>query len=259
MIRLLRRFSYELLLVGLVALIVLAGLFVLTVALPGLQGAASAPSPSPTPQATSRSLVMSWLNLPPDADCAACHLTSQGGVGVRPVPKVAHPLRGWTDCTACHANERLVATAPGHGGLHATDCLICHEPAELPAPLSRPHRELQNQDCLECHGDTAPLPDDMAHRTESVCWLCHRLPQEEPPLPAHPITAGQTDCLSCHGAGPQGPMPPDHATRSASECLLCHAPQPGASLSPAPTQPAGQQGLGRPVLSRAQFRDAEDS
>lgn len=238
--RLLRRFGYELFLLALVALILTAGFFVLTVIVPDLQRTVAAPSPSPSPSTAARSVVMSWLELPPDADCTACHLTEQGGIGVRAVPALAHPLSGWTNCTACHANDRLVATAPGHSGLHASDCLICHQPAQLPAPLSRPHRELQNRDCLDCHGATAPLPADMAHRAESVCWLCHRLPDEEPPVPAHAIVAGQTDCLNCHVAGEVGPLPADHATRSASECLLCHGPQPAvASPSASPAAPGG--------------------
>jgi hypothetical protein len=250
MVRLVRRFGYELVLLALVAFVLVAGLFVLTVILPDLQrGASGPPASEPAPSSSPRSLVMSWLELPPDADCSACHLTEQGGVGVRAVPAIAHPLQGWTNCTACHANDRLVATAPGHSSIHATDCLICHQPAELPAPLSRPHRELQNQDCLDCHGSTAPLPSDMAHRAESVCWLCHRLPDQEPPLPAHAISVGQTDCLDCHVYGKEGgALPDDHASRTATECLLCHGPQPGSSGSPslAPPSPA-QQSLRWPL------------
>src|SRR3990170_1773225 len=126
--RLLRRFGYELVLLALVGFILVAGLFVVTVIVPDLQRATSAVPPTANPSPSSRSLVMSWLELPADADCTACHLTEQGGVGVRVVPAIAHPLRGWTNCTACHANDRLVATAPGHSGIHATDCLICHQP-----------------------------------------------------------------------------------------------------------------------------------
>jgi hypothetical protein len=185
---------------------------------------------------------MSWIDLPADAQCSACHVTAQGAVGLVPVPRMAHPLRGWTDCTACHANDRLVATAAGHAGIHATDCLVCHEPAEPQVPLSRPHRERQNEECLSCHGGSAPLPEDMAHRPEAVCWLCHRLPETEPPPPDHAIVAGQTDCLSCHGR-PQAPLPTDHLTRTADECLLCHAPQPGASQPPSAQPPPRQQSL----------------
>jgi hypothetical protein len=241
---LLRRYGYQLSLAVLVGLIGLVGVFVLVVVLPDMQAANVAPTATPSVTPTAPSVVMSWVNLPPDADCAACHQT-QSGVGVVAVPRIAHPLRGWTDCTACHANDRLVTTAPGHGGIHATDCLVCHEPAELPAPLSRPHRELQNQECLSCHGITAPLPEDMAHRTESVCWLCHRLPDEQPPAPRHAIFPGQSDCLACHVAADYGALPDDHLSRTANECVLCHLPGPGATVEPsASSLPGATSGPG---------------
>ncbi len=254
--RLLHRFGYQLSLVVLVGLIGIFGLFVVVIVLPDLQAGVAAPTAVPPPSPTAPTVVMSWVNLPANADCAACHET-ESGVGVRVVPKIAHPLRGWTDCTACHANDRLVSTAPGHTGIHATDCLICHEPAELPAPLSRPHREMQNQGCLDCHGKTEPLPADMAHRAQSVCWLCHRLPDEQPPAPQHAILAGQADCLTCHVATDVGALPADHLTRTGNECVLCHVPSPGSSLtpgssftpSPAVTSaPGAQQGLRWPLV-----------
>lgn len=236
--RLLRRFGFQISLVVLIGLIGLGGLFVLVVVLPDMQAATVAPSAAPSATPTAPTVVMSWVNLPADAECAACHQT-QSGVGVVAVPRIAHPLRGWTDCTACHANDRLVTTAPGHGGIHATDCLVCHEPAELPAPLSRPHRELENQECLSCHGLTAPLPQDMAHRTESVCWLCHRLPDEQPPAPEHAIAAAQSDCLTCHVAADYGALPADHLSRTSNECVLCHLPGPGAASPPDATSVPG--------------------
>jgi len=214
--------------VVLAAVILVAGGFVLAVVIPDAQRAAAlledpsssaSPSGSPSPSAD----VMTWLGMSADSDCAGCHVTEGGTVGLRPVPAIAHPLKGWTECTGCHASDRLVATAPGHTGIHAEDCLTCHQPGDLPAPLSRPHRELQNNACLDCHGPTAPLPSDMAHRGESVCWLCHRLPEEQPPKPGHQVLSDQTNCLSCHVAGKVGALPEDHATRAPTECLLCHA------------------------------------
>jgi hypothetical protein len=219
----------------LVGVLVLAGGFVVTVVIPEAQRAAVTvqdPSPGePSPEPSQTRDVMTWLGMSADSDCAGCHVTEGGTVGLRPVPPMAHPLQGWTECTACHASERLVETAPGHTGIHAEDCLTCHQPGDLPAPLSRPHRELQNSACLDCHGGTAPLPTDMAHRGESVCWLCHRLPEQQPPKPAHQVLPDQTNCLSCHVAGKVGAPPEDHATRTQSECLLCHA-------SPASAAPA---------------------
>ena len=181
--------------------------------------------------------------VPANADCSACHLTDTGAIGLRPIPAMGHPLEGWTECTACHSTQTLVATAPGHTGIHATACLTCHKPGNLPAPLSRPHRDRQNMACLDCHGSTAPLPADMTHRTERVCWLCHRLPDTQPPIPAHATVSGETDCLKCHVGGKVGALPADHRARTASECLLCHdvgAPAvlppasglPGATLAP---------------------------
>lgn len=248
--RLLRRFGYQLTVLGLIGLVGSLGLFVILVMLPDLRAGAAAPTAAPSPSSTAPFAVMSWIDLPADADCAACHQT-ETGIGVRPVPQVAHPLRGWTDCIACHANDRLVTTAGGHAGLHATDCLVCHEPAVLPVPLSRPHRAPENQDCLNCHGRTEPLPADMAHRAESVCWLCHRVSDEPPPAPQHPITAGQVDCLSCHNAGDLGALPEDHLTRTVEECLLCHVPSPGSSVTPRPdttSTPGSQQGVRWPLV-----------
>src|SRR3990172_13152794 len=109
--RLLRRFGFQLSLIVLVGLIGTFGLFVVLVVLPDLQAGAAGPTAAPSPSATAPAVVMSWVGLPANADCAACHET-ESGVGVRTVPKIAHPLRGWTDCTACHANDRLLSTAP---------------------------------------------------------------------------------------------------------------------------------------------------
>jgi len=215
-------------LVVLTAVILLAGGFIVLVVFPEAQRAAVVPPPpSPSSAAPSESpaasaFTMSWLAMSVDADCAGCHVTDNGTIGLRPVPGIAHPLEGWTNCTACHSSERLVATAPGHTGIHADACLTCHQPGDLPAPLTRPHREFQNTACLDCHGSTAPLPPDMTHRGETVCWLCHRLPEEQPPAPAHRVLSDETDCLTCHVAGEVGSLPEDHATRTRSECLLCH-------------------------------------
>ncbi len=232
MLRTLVRHAYGVTVLGLVtAILVLGGFIATNVVLPQLAAGTDNVAPpvaSPSPSASgpvaspSAPPTMRGVVLPETADCSACHVTSAGIVGTRPIPPMGHPLQGWTECTACHAPAGLVKTAPGHSGIHASECLICHQPGNAPPPLSRPHRELQNTNCLSCHGSKAPLPADMAHRSQSVCWLCHRLPTEQPPLPAHPTLTGETDCLTCHVAGKVGALPADHASRTASECLLCH-------------------------------------
>jgi Cytochrome c7 and related cytochrome c len=147
-----------------------------TIVLPELSApvpVAADPSPSPSaavvaPSASARMVV----TLPANADCSACHLT-EGQIGLRDIPTMAHPVEGWTDCTACHANDRLVKTAPGHTGIHKDQCLACHKPPSPTASsaLPRPHHVVTGTACITCHGSKAPLPTDMAGRTN--CWICH--------------------------------------------------------------------------------------
>lgn len=175
-------------------------------------------------------LSMAGALVPEKSTCAGCHTTVEGAIGVANIPRMAHPTEGWSKCTNCHATSRLVDTAPGHSGIHATECTVCHKPGQLQAPLSRPHRENQNLACLSCHGSKAPLPEDMTHRKETVCWLCHRLPTVEPPVPAHQTAAGESDCRTCHTAGGKaGALPDDHVDRPATLCLSCHEVTLGAS------------------------------
>jgi len=131
----------------------------------------SAVEPSPTPWL--RSIAPGQLAMPPGSDCAACHLDPDGGIGLRPIPALAHPVHGWTNCTECHDNARLVQTAPGHNGIHADQCLVCHKDTAGPAPTPR-HPSLAGSDCLGCHGTIAPLPSSMAERPSELCWLCHQ-------------------------------------------------------------------------------------
>lgn len=165
-----------------VAICVVAG-FLLLVAVPDLAGLTAdrtaRPSVSPAPtegSAMARSPI--GIAMPPDANCNACHLTDTGTVGTKPIPKLGHPLWGFRDCTACHSNDRLVKTAPGHSSLHKTDCLVCHRVNEALvagtsiAPM-RPEHMGGGKPCVSCHGidQHAPLPDNMKGRDS--CWICH--------------------------------------------------------------------------------------
>lgn len=175
------RYGYPVSVGLLLAAIFLVGGFVLVTVVPELaRTLGSAPavstataSPSPTPAATSpMAFAPNGIAMSPGADCGACHLDSSGAVTTKAIPKLAHPLEGWKDCTACHADDRLVKTAPGHSGLHKSDCLACHQvpSAEGSAP-PRPHHVPTGATCVSCHGSKAPLPTDMAGRTN--CWVCH--------------------------------------------------------------------------------------
>jgi hypothetical protein len=135
------------------------------------------PNPSPSPW-----LVVTapgQVRMPDTATCSACHVSTAGTVGVNPIPAIAHPVDGWRQCTACHASDRLVKTAPGHTGIHAEECLVCHTKSTASAPPPK-HPAMPNADCLFCHGKTAPLPHDMATRASTLCWLCHHTPAGSP-------------------------------------------------------------------------------
>lgn len=185
-------------------------------------------SPSPSPSAP---LMAGAIAVPTGNDCLGCHTTPDGAIGSAIIPALAHPLKGWTECTACHAPERLVQTAPGHDGIHAQECLSCHKETTAAAP-ARPHPPTQAQDCLSCHGSKAPLPTAMANRDETTCWLCHQSASIEAPHFLHPLSSDQ-DCASCHSQGEAGALPPTHDGRTDDTCTSCHQP----SSDKVPTAP----------------------
>lgn len=180
--RALLRHSYAATIATLAVAICAVAAYLIVVAIPDLTRATADASPGvePTvaPAPTARSamaLSPIGIEMPPGSDCGGCHLTATGAVGTKPIPALAHPLWGWRDCTACHATDRLVATAPGHSGLHKADCLVCHKTLDTTATATaappRPHHVVTGETCLSCHGSQAPLPTDMAGRTN--CWVCH--------------------------------------------------------------------------------------
>ncbi len=184
------RYGYRAAIAAMLIAIVALAVFLLTVALPDVSRSSSvrsAPTPTPSvePSATSLSPMADspiGIQMSANADCAACHVTTNGTVGTKDIPEMAHPLWGWRDCTACHSTGSLVATAPGHSGLHKDDCLVCHkvpsaDSATTHAPL-RPEHMGNAQPCTTCHGvdEHAPLPDSMKGRGDN-CWICHNGPE----------------------------------------------------------------------------------
>ena len=189
--RLAHRYGYRIAIAALLLAIGAVGAFLVVVAVPDLvrfpdrddQAAASAsPSPGASGQsAMARSPV--GISMPAGTDCSSCHLTTDGVVGTKTIPVMAHPLWGWQNCTACHATGSLVASAPGHSSLHKDDCLICHRApdstsASASAPPLRPEHMGGNQPCTACHGvdKHAPMPANMVGRGDN-CWICHNGPE----------------------------------------------------------------------------------
>lgn len=188
---LLLRLAYPFTILVLLVGILIVGGFLATVALPELTrtGSAASPSAGPGVAAASPSPTLGsgmaispiGIEMPSDANCAACHTTTAGTIGVRDIPLLAHPLKGFASCTACHNPAGLVKTAPGHSSLHANECLICHKEnpklATLSAAPVRPEH-MGGQACTACHGvdKHAPLPSAMVGR-EGNCWICHNGPE----------------------------------------------------------------------------------
>jgi hypothetical protein len=175
------RYGYPITVVLLLTAILFVGGFVLATVVPemarvigsGPVAPLGAPTPSPSPTAPApMSFAPSRIVMAPGADCGGCHLDPSGGITTRPIPMLAHPLEGWRDCTACHADDRLVETAPGHTGIHRSDCLACHKVPNVEGSAPpRPHHLPTTGTCVSCHGKEAPLPTDMTGRTN--CWICH--------------------------------------------------------------------------------------
>ena len=187
-----------------------------------------APSAAPSPTATPTPPIAEQIDMKLRGDCTACHSTPDGGVGTKPVPALAHPLEGWTDCTGCHAPEKLVQTAAGHTGIHKEQCTVCHTKHSDPAP-DRPHPAGLQLDCLSCHGTTqAHLPTTMVGWKDTTCWLCHRATNDPAPQVPHTL-ALQVTCRSCHTEGKTGALPASHATRADTTCTACHLADPNAA------------------------------
>ncbi len=192
--------------------------FLVLVALPEMGGLTAAVNPTPAPAASAQPTPASGMALSPigiqmpkDANCEACHVTTSGAVGTKPIPKLAHPLWGFRDCTACHKPDGLVQTAPGHSSLHKDDCLVCHQAAATVstgasvAPM-RPEHMGGDKPCTSCHGvdKHAPLPENMKGRDN--CWICHN-------------GSEFTYLFESPSPGPSGPMAPEGSA----------APAPAAS------------------------------
>ena len=111
----------------------------------------------------------------------------------------------------------------------------CALSAQAPARPTRPrmpHRALNKDDCLSCHGKTAargvtavPAAHDYQN---AACVTCHRPAATMPSRSQHAFDAAHTRCAACHVAGNTvnaQPLPADHAGRPNAKCVMCHEPQ----------------------------------
>lgn len=190
---------------------------------------------TPSPSASDL-MPMGLAHIPTSNACVLCHETS-GGIGLRTVPALGHPLEGWRQCLVCHGDTKLARLAPGHAGIAETECLNCHKLAQPGPAITMPHLKLQDEHCLDCHGSVAHLPSSMASRKETSCTLCHKPTPLPPPQFPHALDP-ERDCRECHRSPEVGNLPIDHALRSTTTCLLCHdikTAENGPSANPAPS------------------------
>ncbi len=189
------------------------------------------------PTATAETMAMGLAHIPTNNACVLCH-ESGGSAGLKVIPSLGHPLEGWRGCLTCHDDKELGRKAPGHDGVAQTECLNCHKEPIPGKSITQPHSRLQDQKCLDCHGNYVHLPTSMANKGEETCTLCHK-PQALPP-PTYPHAEGaQLSCRSCHQSEEVGALPIDHALRGDSTCLLCHDIKVGDSTLTAPPSSPG--------------------
>ncbi len=197
--------------------------------LPSVGGPGADPSGSPA--ASIELMEMGLAHIPTSDSCVLCH-TEGGAAGIKPIPALGHPVKGWTACLTCHTGEKLGRNAPGHDGIAQSECLNCHKTAPDGPTITQAHADL-NEACLDCHGKIAHLPTSMVGRNEDECWLCHKPNPSPPPIKPHPDPQDRT-CRACHQSTDVGALPIDHALRADSTCVLCHDVRPKLPVSPDP-------------------------
>jgi hypothetical protein len=240
------RVAYPVTVLTLVAGICVVAGFLATVAVPDLvrTGALdflSTPAPSASPSASpgadsAMALSPIGIAMPSDADCDACHKTTNGTIGIKDIPLMAHPLKGFTDCTACHNPAGLVKTAPGHSSLHKDDCLVCHKQnpnlaSASPPPMRPEHMGATGKACTSCHGvdKHAPLPADMAARGNN-CWICHNGPEYQylfasPGASGNlPTEAPSPSASAAPGGSPAAQSPTGHTLDPTAALALARTP-----------------------------------
>ena len=191
---------------------------------------ASPPSPAPWPTAIAKTS-LSDNSLPLYGDCVACHVSDGKVVKTKPVPQIPHTVSGnWTECTFCHASNRIAPLPTSHAGLTDADCQDCHQLSpNQPPQIDHP---ILQQACSTCHGKLLSLPASHIWRSDLTCQVCHQISNTKPPAVPHSLKLASESCSDCHNAAKLGALPAGHAGLPNSMCATCHqqTQQPASSI-----------------------------
>lgn len=111
---------------------------------------------------------------------------------------------------------------------------VAAQGTDRPQISRTPHRTLNKENCLSCHGiganeHVSDVPATDHDFTNATCLRCHRLAATMPSRSQHPFDAAHARCAACHFAGNTVGAQPTPATTHAryhtSTCVMCHEPQ----------------------------------
>lgn len=146
-------------------------------------------------------------------DCTFCHTS------IEDLDDIPHP-EGATaaDCSMCH--ERADLEAPVHNSIGAQECAACHDPHRGPM---RP--EPAEDSCGMCHSDAAEAHATSVHAERGIaCGLCHFEVADSLSDGMHELPASPVSCEMCHSAEVKQLRTSVHgaADEAVASCAECH-------------------------------------
>lgn len=98
--------------------------------------------------------------------CATCHIMQEAAV----TQKMG--MHAKLSCNECHAPHALLAKIPFKAQAGAEDIIGNIQGKSIPIPASKRHRDVVNQNCINCHAPVNATVASMA--VKPYCTDCHR-------------------------------------------------------------------------------------
>ncbi|MBD5417616.1 MAG: 7-cyano-7-deazaguanine reductase [Desulfovibrio sp.] len=98
--------------------------------------------------------------------CATCHIMHEAAV----TQKMG--MHANLSCNECHAPHALLAKIPFKAQAGAEDIIGNFQGKSIPIPASKRHRDVVNQNCINCHAPVNATVASMA--VKPYCTDCHR-------------------------------------------------------------------------------------